>query len=176
MKLFLRMKHLQLCCILIFSLIFSLLPSLFSIFYFLWIMAISINVKNIVPRNLRIVSLILYSVIGVAILFLILNSAYTYYLGYVHSSNSESSDASNLFGTLLAKEFFIYFYVMPILYISFSLTVAKLFKSAEQNTSAKFNEYAGDFFMFLFSIIGVWILQPRINKMFSKRLPPIENI
>jgi len=45
--------------------------------------------------------------------------------------------------------------------------VAKALKSVELQREVTFNDYAGEFFLFWFSPIGVWVLQPRINKLFD---------
>ena len=46
-----------------------------------------------------------------------------------------------------------------------SMFAARAFKTAETGRVAKFQDYAGEFFMILFYIIGFWILQPRVNKL-----------
>lgn len=42
---------------------------------------------------------------------------------------------------------------------------AKTMKSLELGRMAKFGDYAGEFFLIWFSPIGVWVLQPRLNKL-----------
>jgi len=42
---------------------------------------------------------------------------------------------------------------------------AKTLKSIELGRHARFNDYVGEFFLIWFSIIGVWLLQPIINKL-----------
>jgi hypothetical protein len=42
---------------------------------------------------------------------------------------------------------------------------AKTLKTIELERKAKFPEYAGEFMLIWFSVIGYWILQPRINKL-----------
>lgn len=42
---------------------------------------------------------------------------------------------------------------------------AKTLRSAELGREAHFSDYVGEFFLIWFSIIGYWILQPRINKL-----------
>lgn len=42
---------------------------------------------------------------------------------------------------------------------------AKTLRSVELRREAHFKDYAGEFFLIWFSIIGYWILQPRINKL-----------
>ena len=43
--------------------------------------------------------------------------------------------------------------------------VAKTFKTVELQRQVRFEDFAGEFFMLLFFPVGVWILQPKINKM-----------
>ncbi len=50
--------------------------------------------------------------------------------------------------------------------------VAKTLKTAEYQREVKFSEFAGEFVLFWFYIIGIWILQPRINKISNPVLPP----
>jgi hypothetical protein len=42
---------------------------------------------------------------------------------------------------------------------------AKIMKTVELGRLAKFSDYAGEFFLIWFSPIGIWILQPRLNKL-----------
>jgi hypothetical protein len=42
---------------------------------------------------------------------------------------------------------------------------AKTLRSIELGRLARFNDYVGEFFLIWFSIIGFWILQPRLNKL-----------
>jgi hypothetical protein len=43
--------------------------------------------------------------------------------------------------------------------------VAKKIKTAELQCNVTFSDYIAEFFLVWFHFIGVWILQPRINKM-----------
>jgi len=42
---------------------------------------------------------------------------------------------------------------------------AKTFKTVELQKEVSFGDFAGEFFMLWFFAIGIWILQPKINKM-----------
>ena len=46
--------------------------------------------------------------------------------------------------------------------------VAKTFKTVELQREVSFGDFAGEFFMLWFYFIGIWILQPKINKMSEK--------
>jgi len=43
--------------------------------------------------------------------------------------------------------------------------VAKTIKTAELQKEATFSDFVGEFFLIWFHFIGIWILQPRINKL-----------
>jgi hypothetical protein len=43
--------------------------------------------------------------------------------------------------------------------------VAKTFKTVELQREVTFSDFAGEFFLFWFFPIGVWIVQPKINRM-----------
>lgn len=42
---------------------------------------------------------------------------------------------------------------------------AKTLKTVELQREVVFNDFAGEFFLLWFNFVGVWILQPRINKL-----------
>lgn len=44
---------------------------------------------------------------------------------------------------------------------------AKTIKAVELQRLVKFEDYIGEFFLMWFNIIGIWILQPRINKVMN---------
>ncbi len=50
---------------------------------------------------------------------------------------------------------------------------AKTIKSIEMGKNARFSDYIGEFFLLWFSLIGYWVLQPRINKIARSGKPEI---
>jgi hypothetical protein len=46
--------------------------------------------------------------------------------------------------------------------------VAKTFKTVELQREVTFGDFAGEFFLLWFYPVGVWILQPKINKMIKE--------
>ena len=47
--------------------------------------------------------------------------------------------------------------------------VAKNLVTAETGRSASFSNYAGPFFLLWFFLIGVWFIQPRINRLYTEQ-------
>jgi len=46
--------------------------------------------------------------------------------------------------------------------------VSKALKSVKLKRKANFRDYGGDFALLWLFIFGIWIIQPRINKLFDK--------
>jgi hypothetical protein len=44
---------------------------------------------------------------------------------------------------------------------------AKVLKTVELQKPVTFNDYAGEFFLIWFFPIGIWFIQPRINRLFN---------
>jgi hypothetical protein len=53
--------------------------------------------------------------------------------------------------------------------------VAKAFKTAEMQRETSFSDFAGDFFLIWFYPIGIWIIQPKVNRI-AKSVQPSESI
>jgi len=84
--------------------------------------------------------------------------------------NFSHTDAAD-FGPLFFSPFLI---IIPIhLFSMFCLFyclyfVAKTLKTVELQREVSFNDFIAEFFLTWFFPIGVWILQPRINKMIKE--------
>ena len=64
----------------------------------------------------------------------------------------------------------------PIFYVFFAIIhsfafPARTLKTIELGRKAGFGEYVGDFFLILFLPLGIWFLQPRVNKIIIKNQP-----
>ncbi|SFH51514.1 hypothetical protein [Pedobacter insulae] len=71
-------------------------------------------------------------------------------------------------------------YAIPMLYVFFAILYclafpAKLLNCIETGKEASMGQYLGDFFLVFFLPIGIWFLQPRINKVVeNQRLARLE--
>lgn len=68
-----------------------------------------------------------------------------------------------LFILIVPMHFFTMFCMFYNLYI-----VTKTFKIAELQRQVEFGEYIGEYFLLWFYPVGVWLIQPKINKMAEK--------
>jgi len=62
----------------------------------------------------------------------------------------------------------LYLFVVFCYCYCFNFSIKSL-KAVELQRAVTFSDYAGDLFLFLFFPIGVWIIQPRINKIFEEK-------
>ena len=69
---------------------------------------------------------------------------------------------------------------LPIFYVFFAIIhsftfPARTLKTVEIGRKAGFGEYVGEFFLILFLPLGIWFLQPRINKIINENHPISDN-
>lgn len=69
----------------------------------------------------------------------------------------------SMVGIIIPMHFFAMFCMFYSLYF-----VAKTFKTVELQREVSFSDFAGEFFTIWFFPIGIWILQPKINKMLEE--------
>jgi hypothetical protein len=108
---------------------------------------------------------------------------FRFYIGYMiffatsisltmfFTNNLEPITLSSAFTIILLIVFLVIFVLhifsmFSMLYI-WLFIIPKIFKSVELQKKATFNDYKKELLMFWFFPIGVWWLQPRINKIFS---------
>ena len=69
----------------------------------------------------------------------------------------------SMFAVIVPLHLFSMFCIFYSLYF-----VAKTFKTVELQREVKFSDFAGEFFMIWFYPVGIWIIQPRINKFLEE--------
>lgn len=88
-----------------------------------------------------------------------------WFVGRLMWSNemSELFIAENI-GLILTAHIMSMICILFVLYFN-----AKALKSVELQSRARLGDYVGEFFLFWFFPIGLWFLQPRINKLLEER-------
>jgi hypothetical protein len=178
MKFLLRLKHWQLflltwgvpIAIDIYSfsdptILFRLFPAMmfvFMVMVFGWIWSVSTVLHKQLPHgvdlNLRQFQL-MFAIPIVYCLFI---------LGWINVANFTGEYGS---GESMGVTLTISIVVMHLVSIACILLgvrfAAKTLKSIELGRLAKFGDYAGEFFLIWFSPIGIWVLQPRLNRLMN---------
>ena len=148
--------------------VFSIMPIIYLVFYllfFCWLYTTGVNLNKKLPvtvnMNLKkfklfIVVPALYLVCIVIMMFFLFSkndtetvnfNPATYFIGFL---------------ILIPIHFFAIFCIFYCFYFN-----AKSLKSVELQRPVTFNDFGVDFILFWFYPIGVWFIQPRINKIFS---------
>jgi hypothetical protein len=80
-----------------------------------------------------------------------------------HNAEPSGTMVGGFIAIIFPLHFFAMFCIFYCLYF-----VAKTFKTVELQREVTFSDFAGEFFLFWFFPIGVWIVQPKINKMIEE--------
>jgi hypothetical protein len=185
MKIFLRLKHWQLFILIVglpflyqiinisafiitreLTIIFKLFPliiGLMVLILFSWFYTLGVNLRPLLPDSVK-MNLFRFK------LFLFIPTVYILFfcfLMFIVFSIPAPEYVFGIFFLILPLHLFSMFCIFYCLYF-----VSKTLKSVQLQRPITFNDYAGEFFMLWFFFIGVWFIQPRINKLFKNEMSP----
>jgi len=145
---------------------FKFIPLIILLFMgltFVWFWSVGIGLQKRVPENVT-MKVKKFKV------FLFIPMIYMFILGVLLSFASnglfEFGSKPNwgliggLFTVIVLLHLFSVFCIFYSLYF-----VAKTIKTAELQRAVEFGDFVGEFFLIWFYPIGIWIIQPRVNKM-----------
>lgn len=148
---------------------FPLIMLLFMALLFGWFWSIAIGLQKKVPLDIsmkvkKFKIFFFVPLIYMLLLMLFFNIA----LDGIGTTNLEPNIAliTGSFVIIFPLHFFSIFCILYSMYF-----VAKTFKSVELQRAVKFGDFAGEFFILWFYPIGIWIIQPKINKMIEELSP-----
>jgi hypothetical protein len=176
MKFLLRLKHWQLfvltwgvpIAINIYSfvdptIIFRLFPAMmfvFMVMVFGWIWSVCNVLHKKLPPGVDLNLLQFQLMFSIPIVYCL------FILGWINFANFTGEYGS---GQSMGVTLTITIIIMHLVSIACILLgvrfAAKTLKSIELGRLAKFGDYAGEFFLIWFSPLGIWILQPRLNRL-----------
>jgi len=138
---------------------------LFIVAIFGWQWSVAIGLQKLVPQGIKM------KVTKFKIFFMIPLVYILFFVGFVSLfitrviGNNGFPDNSMflLFPLIFLVHMFAMFCIFYCIYF-----VAKTIKTVELQRPVTFGDFIGEFFMVWFSFIGIWILQPRINKFMEE--------
>lgn len=190
MKLFLKLKHWQLFLVmtaipLLFQikiydsinsindtsellLYFVLMMVFFMFFLFVWLYTLAVNLYKILPENISM------SITKFKIIFTIPVIYYILFFAYLLILDNYQPLVMNYFVPIMI--FLLLGSIVALIGTLYSLYfIAKALISIELKKELTFSDFAGEFFLLWFFPIGVWIIQPRINKLFANNSDTMQN-
>jgi len=127
--------------------------------FFGWLWAMGINLQEKLPDDLklkvhRFKVFLLIPIIYFVVFFVFLDS--------VMSGAIEIGTGPNpaIFGLIVPFHLFAIYCIFYCLYF-----VSRIFKTVELQRKVTFSDFSREFFMIWFFPFGIWIIQPRINKI-----------
>jgi hypothetical protein len=133
---------------------------------FAWLWSIAIGLQSKIPvevkMNVRKFKMLLLFTLVYLLFFSIYMASLFNSIGLVRINSVETM--FGMFWIILPLHFFCMFCMLYCLYF-----VAKTFKSVELQREVVFSDFAVEFFLFWFFPIGIWIVQPKINKMIQDK-------
>lgn len=130
-------------------------------FFFAWLYALGANLHKKLPATTT-MNLKRFKI------FISIPVAYMLFLSVFMSamfSNSGGPPNPAIFALIVPLHLFSMFCIFYCLYFN-----AKALKTVEWQKPVTFSDFAGEFFLIWFFPIGIWIIQPRLNKLFDPAL------
>jgi hypothetical protein len=142
--------------------------------FFGWFWSIAVGLQGKIPVSARMKTGTFKIFFFIPLLYILLISAV---IGSIFSglpsmiAQGEQPDVS-LIATSMAIVIPLHFFCMFCIFYCMYF-VSKTFKTAELQRGTTFSDYAGEFFLIWFYPIGIWIIQPKINRMMESTPDPV---
>jgi hypothetical protein len=140
--------------------IFPAIMILFMVLYFGWFYSLGMNLCKKLPEsvtmNLTRFKIFLFIPVVYLIFFLV------FIFGMFSGILSGVQPDPSIFTWIFPLHFFSMFCIFYCLYF-----IAKALKTVELQRPVTFGDYAGEFSLIWFFPIGIWKIQPRINRLFG---------
>ena len=145
---------------------FPILMIFFMGVFFGWFWSVAIGLQIKVPENvkMKVKKFKIFFFIPVAYMLLMM-----LFMGVTMNGlmDNGTEPSGGFIGSIAAIIVPLHLFSMFCIFYSLYF-VAKTFKTVELQREVKFSDFAGEFFMIWFYPIGIWIVQPKINKMIEE--------
>jgi len=144
---------------------FKFIPLLMILFYgvyFGWFYSVGVGLQKKIPDDLKLMINRFKLFLFFPPIYMVLFSFFIF-SAFTSVFNNGTEPNLNLVGLIIPLHLFTMFCMFYTLYF-----VAKTIKTAELQRKVSFGDFAGEFFLIWFFPNGVWIVQPKINKIFGE--------
>ncbi len=141
-----------------FAIFFPLILLLSTGLLFGWFLSVAIGLNKKLPQELKLNVKRFKIFFSIPAIYIAL---FTIVFAFSFAGNTSSLNSINgIIGLIVPLHLFSIFCIFYCLNF-----VAKTIKTSEVKRTVSFSDYSGDFFLIWFYPIGIWTLQPRINKL-----------
>lgn len=145
---------------------FYFLPIMMILFiglFFGWFYALGTNLHKKLPETVTMNITKFKIFLFIPIIYMLVLSVFMFGMFSNISTGRQPNPA--IFALIIPLHLFSMFCIFYCLYFN-----AKALKTVEWQKPVTFGDFAGEFFLIWFFPIGIWIIQPRINKLFDTNL------
>lgn len=137
---------------------------LVGVVMFGWLWSVGIGLQGKIPEDLKMKTGLFKAALILPIVYFvgIFGVISFVFLNYESLINFSMASSVQIFSTIFSV------HLLSIIAVIYTFVfVAKTVKTAELQRKVAFEDFIGEFFMVCFYMVGVWILQPRINELYS---------
>lgn len=140
--------------------VFPVMMILFIGIFFGWFYALGTNLHKKLPETVT-MNLTKFKIfLFIPVVYMLILSVFMFGMFSIISTGAEPNP---LFLVLIVPlHLFSMFCIFYCLYF-----IAKALKAVELQKPVKFSDYVGEFFLIWYFPVGIWIIQPRVNKLFD---------
>lgn len=140
--------------------VFPVMMILFIGIFFGWFYALGTNLHKKLPETVT-MNLTKFKIfLFIPVVYMLILSVFMFGMFSIISTGAEPNP---LFLVLIVPlHLFSMFCIFYCLYF-----IAKALKAVELQKTVKFSDYVGEFFLIWYFPVGIWIIQPRVNKLFD---------
>ncbi|WP_303317954.1 hypothetical protein Q4Q34_18760 [Flavivirga abyssicola] len=146
--------------------LFPIIMFLYTGLLFGWFWSIGIGLQKFIPTDIKMKMKkfkIFFFIPLIYILFLLVIIGTTFY-GFSSGNNAVGGIVGKMLFFIIPMHLFSMFCMFYLLYF-----VSKTIKTTELKRTVAFSDFIGEFFMIWFFPIGIWFIQPRLNKIISEK-------
>lgn len=159
-----------------------LLVVFYIIIYLSWFWSLGVGLQKFVPKQIKLpvtrfkIFLIIPFTYILLITLLIISIMGSFVDIFEDFGSTDSSVAFDRISSLLAIFFIIFpLHIFSIFCIFHSIYfIAKTIKTVELQKEVVFGDFVGEFFLMWFYYIGIWIIQPKVNKFLTTDFTTVE--
>ncbi|WP_100616207.1 hypothetical protein [Confluentibacter citreus] len=145
--------------------IFQFFPIIMLVFvgvFFGWFWSIAIGLQKNIPKEIKMKVNKFKVLFFIPLIYIFLIITYISVIFYGMGVNG-FSNSGWIVAIIIPLHLFSMFCIFYSMYF-----VAKTIKTAELQRKVGFGDFAGEFFLLWFYFIGIWIIQPKVNKLYGK--------
>lgn len=134
----------------------------FGLVFFGWFWSIAIGLQKKIPQGIKMKVKKFKVIFFIPLIYIVLLMVY---MGGLFPAVGTSGFLSSgwIVVIILPLHLFSMFCIFYSMYF-----VARTIKTAELQRKVGFGDFVGEFFLLWFYFIGIWIIQPKVNKLYGK--------